>query len=373
MYTLSRKCKLILSYACLFSTVFIIIDRFLQHVETCCNQSQYLHRRSSNDSSSLTKIHSYDLVHDKDQFQLRTMLIDYIKTNQTNAVCVSADTVGLHPYHSQIKRTALISFPRSGNTWLRNLIEKSTGYSTSSIYCDKYLEKTLHAECDRVNVFLIKTHLLNLRSLILLEPQRFRYDQFIFLIRNPFDAILSFHQFELMKTHVNKLDHLERDDSNSTNKMYTKRIQLMVSLYARLCDEYEKLQRSHIVVRYEDLKTSPEIILKHIKRFLVPSIIERKGDKPVEFLYYYDNPRRYSSYEKENDIALENEKILCAIADDLLNRDYVYQSYKYDPFHSMKYFSNATIKLIIAKLSKCLCHFHYDTLLRKHNLNISCQ
>ena len=37
--------------------------------------------------------------------------------------------------------TALISFPGSGNTWLRRIIEEATGVYTGAIYCDKGLKK----------------------------------------------------------------------------------------------------------------------------------------------------------------------------------------------------------------------------------------
>ena len=38
--------------------------------------------------------------------------------------------------------TALISFPGSGNTWVRHLLEEVTGVYTGSIYCDKVLKKS---------------------------------------------------------------------------------------------------------------------------------------------------------------------------------------------------------------------------------------
>lgn len=41
------------------------------------------------------------------------------------------------PYQSSV-RTAFASFPRSGNSYLRSLIERATGYQTSSV-CEAYL------------------------------------------------------------------------------------------------------------------------------------------------------------------------------------------------------------------------------------------
>lgn len=44
--------------------------------------------------------------------------------------------------------TAFASYPRSGNSYVRSLVERATGYQTSSIYCDRKLEKLFKGECD---------------------------------------------------------------------------------------------------------------------------------------------------------------------------------------------------------------------------------
>ena len=45
------------------------------------------------------------------------------------------------PVKSGVKRTGLISFPGSGNTWTRNLIEQASGIYTGSMYSDEILFK----------------------------------------------------------------------------------------------------------------------------------------------------------------------------------------------------------------------------------------
>lgn len=80
---------------------------------------------------------------------------------------------------SNKRRTALASFPRSGNTWLRSLLEVSTNEQSGSIYQDPVLRRSNDG-------IVIKTHALD----------AFRYTHALHLIRNPFDAIYSFYLYK---------------------------------------------------------------------------------------------------------------------------------------------------------------------------------
>ncbi|GAA5833709.1 hypothetical protein JCM11251_003210 [Rhodosporidiobolus azoricus] len=61
------------------------------------------------------------------------------------------------PYQTNTS-TGFVSFPRSGNSYLRGLVLRSSGYQTSSVYCDRTLENTLYGECDHKQKFFVKTH-----------------------------------------------------------------------------------------------------------------------------------------------------------------------------------------------------------------------
>lgn len=74
-----------------------------------------------------------------------------------------------------LKRIALASFPRSGNTWLRFMIEEATGMRSGSVYKDRVMRR------DNEGV-VIKTH----------ELDSVCYTSAIHLLRNPFDVIESF-------------------------------------------------------------------------------------------------------------------------------------------------------------------------------------
>lgn len=57
------------------------------------------------------------------------------------------------------RRTILASFPRSGNSLVRELVERATNYQTSTVsYCDEFLRESFIGECDHKANFLSKSH-----------------------------------------------------------------------------------------------------------------------------------------------------------------------------------------------------------------------
>ena len=86
--------------------------------------------------------------------------------------------------------TMLATFPRSGNSYTRWIAESLSGLQTSSVYCDKQLKKTLKGECDRSLTWLVKTHYP------VMGKENPNVKRALVLVRNPFDAILSFYHFK---------------------------------------------------------------------------------------------------------------------------------------------------------------------------------
>ena len=84
---------------------------------------------------------------------------------------------------------ALVSYPGSGNSWVRQLLEASTGIYTGAVYCDlAYVAAGMIGEfIDTRNVLAVKTHSLSSTSL------GRQYDKAIYIIRNPFTTILAEH------------------------------------------------------------------------------------------------------------------------------------------------------------------------------------
>ncbi|CAH1230722.1 WSCD2 [Branchiostoma lanceolatum] len=86
--------------------------------------------------------------------------------------------------------TALVSFPGSGNTWVRHLIEKATGIYTGSFYNDGDLfNKGFIGEKEnwlKRNTVAVKSHRFDRAHIE-------KFDSAILIIRNPYNAIVSEH------------------------------------------------------------------------------------------------------------------------------------------------------------------------------------
>lgn len=85
--------------------------------------------------------------------------------NMTSPACPRpADGEAGHltrPYDGEpMPRTALAAYPGSEDGYARELVERATGYRTSSAYCDEQLRSTFLGECDQGNssFWLKKTH-----------------------------------------------------------------------------------------------------------------------------------------------------------------------------------------------------------------------
>ena len=118
---------------------------------------------------------------------------------------------------------ALASFPGSGNTWVRGLLQNITGICTGGIYCDPTLRRNGYpGECIRSGVVLVvKTH----QTTPWWTGNHYKksdaskyfaktwhipvYSSAIFLMRNPFDALVAewnrLQTLKLSDNHVNSV------------------------------------------------------------------------------------------------------------------------------------------------------------------------
>ena len=104
---------------------------------------------------------------------------------------------------------AFISPPGSGNSWVRQLLETTTGIYTGSIYCDSsYVHNAgmMGEGINTNNVLVIKNHD---------PPKNWNLpDKILFVVRNPFDAYVAewnrFSQDSSLEAHTGYVSHMER-------------------------------------------------------------------------------------------------------------------------------------------------------------------
>jgi len=103
------------------------------------------------------------------------------------------------------KLIGLASFPGSGNTWSRTLLEQSTGVYTGSIYSDNSLVSAgFEGECIvSRNVIAIKTHATYNPGMK--ERISIKFDGVIYIIRNLYDALISEYSRRMTKSHISAL------------------------------------------------------------------------------------------------------------------------------------------------------------------------
>ncbi|XP_067655941.1 WSCD family member CG9164-like [Haliotis asinina] len=101
--------------------------------------------------------------------------------NHTSSGCRSGIRFSARP----LPLTALASFPGTGNTWTRHLIEQMTGLATGSVHNARILRSVFCGEERADNtVVAIKTHLRY-------PSNTFTPDKVLLIIRNPYGAIVA--------------------------------------------------------------------------------------------------------------------------------------------------------------------------------------
>lgn len=150
--------------------------------------------------------------------------------------------------------TALMTYPGSGNTWVRHIIETLTGYHTTSVYCDKTLQPVFKAECDHSDKFnqsiVVKTHKLKYCS---------RWDRAIVVIRNPLHSIRGEYQRINTHSHTGFVDP-EDWDWEDWYDVSTRMCESWTRMFQEVFGNEQKpgcaSQSNYKVFFYEDLKTA---------------------------------------------------------------------------------------------------------------------
>lgn len=178
----------------------------------------------------------------------------------------------------------LYTFPGSGNTWGRLLIEYATGIYSGSVYNDRTLLQALPGEftCDwSVSVIKVHPHTHNAAALLHggfnsdnMKCKRGRVQKFekaVLLIRDPFDSIWSEFQRRLTQSHVAGIPSSYFDwfrwQANAANMAY-KYWEMWQMQYTAI--ERELPRENVLYIKYEDLKDKDTRVnaMHDVARFL---------------------------------------------------------------------------------------------------------
>lgn len=229
--------------------------------------------------------------------------VSIYQTSQRDDRCMSAT---LKP-SGTMPLIALASFPGSGNTWVRYLIERATGVYTGSYYDDGDLyNKGYRGEREpwtKRNTIAVKTHRFD-------EEHISAFDGAILIIRDPYKAILSEHnrKFGGHTGFANERHYTQGSEwiDFVTGKSRT---------WANTAINFLQYSKKVLVVHYEDLRSN-----------LLPNLINI-----VKFL----------------EVPIDKERLLCTISspDGKYKRPAAKQQLGFDPFtDEMKEFVTLYIK-----------------------------
>uniref|UniRef100_A0A8C5LYA1 WSC domain containing 1 n=1 Tax=Leptobrachium leishanense TaxID=445787 RepID=A0A8C5LYA1_9ANUR len=160
---------------------------------------------------------------------------------------------------------ALSSFPGTGNTWVRHLIEHGTGYYTGSYYFDGTLyNKGFKGEKDHWRsgrTICVKTHESGKREVEM-------YDSSILLIRNPYKALMA----EFNRKCAGHLGYAT--ERHWKSKEWPEFVNSYASWWASHATDWLHYGKKLLVIHYEDLKRDLIGKLKEMVTFLNLTINE---------------------------------------------------------------------------------------------------
>ncbi|KAK7086073.1 WSC domain-containing protein 1, partial [Halocaridina rubra] len=201
------------------------------------------------------------------------ILLDYARP-QHEPWSGSAECMGLKISFARrrtLPRTALASFPGSGNTWLRYLIQGATGLFTGSIYNDRQLaSKGFYGESDPVEcgcTIVVKTHGYTLGALPETKEKRMKimdkfYGRGILLLRNPYDTLIAFRNYQ-SGGHLGIASPLAFRGAHWSNFVHTQ-----VKKWGAFATDWITGSRNLHIVNFEEMQEDPKRELRKILQFL---------------------------------------------------------------------------------------------------------
>ncbi|XP_050699605.1 uncharacterized protein LOC126987014 [Eriocheir sinensis] len=178
-----------------------------------------------------------------------------------------------------LPRTALASFPGSGNTWLRYLIQGATGLFTGSVYLDRELAtKGFYGENEPPEcgcAVVVKTHGYCLAGLPATKEERLRdlerfYGRGLLLLRSPYDTLIAYRNY-LTAGHLGVAGP---DAFRGTD--WERFVRGQTEMWKTYAIDWLTQGRSVLLIHYERLLQDPQKELLRILHFLRLRVDQRR-------------------------------------------------------------------------------------------------
>jgi hypothetical protein len=184
----------------------------------------------------------------------------------------------------------LASYPRSGNSLLRNLYERTTLRVTGSDMRGGLTKHDLVGEAaTQTNcVQFVKTHFPERRG-----TPPFRVSRAVLLVRNPYDAMESYFNLMMTNTHDTSISDEQRKKHEKVfSDMALKEIQVWRDFH-----EYWLSQKIPLlVIRYEDLIRHTDKVIAKVIRFVLEINDMRFFEKRIDRCIREEQIERLGSY-----------------------------------------------------------------------------
>ena len=198
--------------------------------------------------------------------------------------------------HTTGPKVALASFPGSGNTWVRFLLEQSTGFYTGSVYFDRQLWSYGFQELVfNSSVIAIKTHESH-GTINKYFTKSVDYNKCILVLRDPKLTLVA----EINRFFTN--DHMKILPPHKwkSDKVQQKMLELIYSWKSFLLS-WLRFSRPLLIVQFEKLVADYKTELKRILDFLEldfnPQGLQCLGNNRTGYLKRFDKSEPYFSPE----------------------------------------------------------------------------
>ena len=188
--------------------------------------------------------------------------------------------------------TLLVSYPRSGNTLLRSLLESVTGVVTcSDTRPDRLLSMALADKHDLVGEGLCRPPITITHWPERIGCQTYVAQRAVFVVRNPWDAMDSYWNLNLTNTHTEKVvDDIYEQHQDYFQQLVVNEMKVWLQFTKFWCESSIPI----LIVRYEDLIRDPRPQLERILKFYTTQSWEASLESVLSLQHGYQ-PKSSSS------------------------------------------------------------------------------